>query len=50
MLSKLILRDMYGFSYADIADRNRVAEGTVKSRLSRGRELLQEKLRQARIM
>ena len=36
------LRDIQGFSYAEIADILRVSEGTVKSRLNRGRMALKE--------
>jgi RNA polymerase sigma-70 factor (ECF subfamily) len=40
----VILRDMQGMSYEEIAGIVQVPVGTVKSRLNRGRLLLQEKL------
>ncbi len=40
----VILREIEGLSYEDIAQVLGVAEGTVKSRLIRGRELLRRKL------
>ena len=40
----LVLREMGGFSYEEIAQVLGVSEGTVKSRLTRGRELLKRKL------
>jgi RNA polymerase sigma-70 factor (ECF subfamily) len=40
----IILRDMQGMSYEEIAGIVQVPVGTVKSRLNRGRLLLQEKL------
>jgi RNA polymerase sigma-70 factor (ECF subfamily) len=40
----LLLREIEGFSYEEIAEVLRVAEGTVKSRLVRGREILKQKL------
>ena len=41
----VILSDMEELQYAEIARRLRIPEGTVKSRLFRGRRLLQKKLR-----
>ena len=40
----VVLRDIEDFSYEEIAQILGVAEGTVKSRLRRGRELLKRKL------
>jgi len=40
----VILREMEGMSYEEIARVLEVAEGTVKSRLMRGREMLRSKL------
>jgi RNA polymerase sigma-70 factor (ECF subfamily) len=40
----VVLREMEGFSYEEIARLLGIAEGTVKSRLMRGRELLKQKL------
>ena len=40
----LIMRDLKGMSYKEIADQLRLAEGTVKSRIHRGRAELAEKL------
>lgn len=40
----VVLREMEGFSYEEIAQVLGVAEGTVKSRLLRGRDLLRRKL------
>lgn len=42
--SAVILRDMENFTYEEIAEVLGVAEGTVKSRIKRGRELLRRKL------
>jgi RNA polymerase sigma-70 factor (ECF subfamily) len=41
------LRDAEGFSYVEIAEMLRVPAGTVMSRISRGRRLLAERLREA---
>ena len=40
----VILRDIEGFSYEEIATALGISVGTVKSRLSRGREELRRKL------
>jgi RNA polymerase sigma-70 factor (ECF subfamily) len=40
----LVLREMEGLAYEEIAQVTGMAEGTVKSRLLRGRELLRRKL------
>lgn len=42
--SAVVLSDLQGLRYAEIADALGVPEGTVKSRLFRGRRLLQRKL------
>jgi RNA polymerase sigma-70 factor (ECF subfamily) len=42
--SAVVLSDVHGLRYAEIAEVLRVAEGTVKSRLFRGRRMLQRKL------
>lgn len=36
----LVMRDIYGLTYAEIAETLEVPEGTVKSRIARGREAL----------
>jgi RNA polymerase sigma-70 factor (ECF subfamily) len=41
----LVLRDVEGKSYEEIAQILRTSEGTVKSRISRGRNFLRDKLR-----
>jgi len=41
----LVLYDLQGFSYDEIAEMLRVNMGTVKSRLNRARNLLREKIR-----
>ena len=43
--SAVVLSDVQGLRYAEIAEVLRVPEGTVKSRLFRGRRILQRKLR-----
>ncbi len=42
----IVLRDMQGLTYDEIAQVTQVSVGTVKSRISRGREKLREKLRE----
>ena len=44
MRSAIIMRDIHGYSYDEIADTLNVNVGTIKSRISRGREKLREKL------
>ena len=44
MRSAIVLRDIQGFSYEEIADMLNVSIGTIKSRISRGREKLREKI------
>jgi RNA polymerase sigma-70 factor (ECF subfamily) len=40
----VVLRDLEGFDYAEIADILEIPRGTVKSRLARGREALRQAL------
>ena len=44
MRSAIVLRDLRGLAYEEIADMLNVSIGTVKSRISRGREKLREKI------
>ncbi|MBQ4089357.1 MAG: sigma-70 family RNA polymerase sigma factor [Clostridia bacterium] len=46
MRSAIVLRDVQGFSYDEIADMLDVNIGTIKSRISRGREKLRQILRE----
>jgi RNA polymerase sigma-70 factor, ECF subfamily len=43
----VILRDLHGLSYQEMAERLRLPEGTVKSRINRGREELARLLQKA---
>lgn len=43
MRSAIVLRDIQGFSYEEIAKMLQINVGTIKSRISRGREKLREK-------
>lgn len=43
----VVLRDLQGLSYQEMADRLGLPEGTVKSRINRGREELVRRLRKA---
>lgn len=45
MRSAVVLRDVEGFSYEEIAGMLNINVGTIKSRISRGREKLREKIR-----
>lgn len=44
----VVLRDLFGLSYQEMAERLRLPEGTVKSRINRGREELTRLLLRAR--
>lgn len=44
MRTAIVLRDIQGFSYNDISEIMNANVGTIKSRISRGREKLREKL------
>jgi RNA polymerase sigma-70 factor (ECF subfamily) len=44
----VILRDMEGMSYEEVGEALEVAPGTVRSRIHRGRLLLQEMLKEFR--
>lgn len=44
----VVLRDLLGLSYHEMAERLGLPEGTVKSRINRGREELGRQLRRAR--
>lgn len=46
MRAAIVLRDIQGYSYEEIARMLDVNVGTIKSRISRGREKLREKLRE----
>lgn len=46
MRSAVVLRDIQGFSYEEIAHMLEINVGTIKSRISRGREKLREKMRE----
>ena len=45
MRSAIVLRDIEGFSYEEISEMLGINVGTIKSRISRGREKLREKIR-----
>ena len=45
MRSAIVLRDVQGFSYDEISSILGINVGTIKSRISRGREKLREKIR-----
>lgn len=45
MRSAIVLRDIEGFSYEEISGMLGINVGTIKSRISRGREKLREKIR-----
>ena len=46
MRAAVVLRDIQGFSYDEIAQMLEIYVGTIKSRISRGREKLREKLKE----
>ena len=46
MRAAVVLRDIQGFAYDDIARMLEINVGTIKSRISRGREKLREKLKE----
>ena len=46
MRAAVVLRDIQGYSYEEIAQILDINVGTIKSRISRGREKLREKLRE----
>ncbi len=46
MRSAIVLRDIQGFSYEEIAEMQEANIGTIKSRISRGREKLRQILRE----
>ena len=46
MRAAVVLRDLQGLSYEEIAQTLDINVGTIKSRISRGREKLREKLKQ----
>ncbi len=46
MRSAIVLRDIEGMSYEEIANALNINIGTIKSRISRGREKLREKLKE----
>lgn len=46
MRAAVVLRDIQGFTYDEIAQMLDINVGTIKSRISRGREKLREKLKQ----
>ena len=46
MRSAIVLRDIQGLSYEEIAQALDINVGTIKSRISRGRDKLREKLKQ----
>ncbi len=43
----IVLRDMQGFSYNEISNMLKIAEGTVKSRLFRARDAVRDCLKKA---